>query len=126
MQVFFKEVTFLFIGCENVTSLGMENETILDSQVSASSKKAWQNSPPLARLNLQPTTPLQTGWVAKEDDQSPWLQVDFMAYAKVTAIITQGDESNSYFVETFTVSYSNNNEDFQPYDEIGIVKVNRK
>jgi hypothetical protein len=103
----------------------MENGTILNSQVSASSENAWQSSAPLARLNLQPVSPLLSGWLPNTADQSPWLQVDFLAYAKITAILTQGDDDTK-FVRTFTVSYGNNNEDFQPYREFGSLKVSRK
>ena len=123
VKVHFQQEPF-FSGCTNIKPLGMENGTILNSQVSASSKNAWQSSAPLARLNLQPMSPLLSGWVPNTGDPSPWLQVDFLSYAKVTAILTQGDDSN--FVRTFTVSYSNNNEDFQLYKEFGLVKVNQK
>ena len=101
----------------------MENGFILDSQVSASSIHTWSNSPPLARLNLQPASPLGS-WVALSSDSYPWLQVDFLTYAKISGIITQGQADTSSFVATFTVSYGNNGKDFQNYEEFESVKVN--
>jgi hypothetical protein len=105
----------------------MENGTILHSQVTASSTDNYKTSPPLARLNLQETSTHEGGWLAGGNDLHPWLQVDFLEYAKVTAIITQGRQtSTANFVHEFTMSYGNNNEDFQQYEEFGIVKVNKK
>jgi hypothetical protein len=105
----------------------MENGTILRSQVTASSTANYKSSPPLARLNLQETPTHEGGWFAGGEDLHPWLQVDFLEYAKVTAVITQGRQmSTANFVHEFTVSYGNNNEDFQQYAEFGIVKVNKK
>ena len=100
----------------------MENRAIVDSQISASSVHAWSTSPTLARLNLQLPSPLGS-WVASSSDSSPWLQVDFLTHAKVIAIITQGQADTPSFVGTFTVSYGNNNEDFQQYEEFESVRV---
>ena len=100
----------------------MENGVITDSQVSASSTQTWSNSPPLARLNLEPVSPLGS-WVALSSDSSPWLQVDFLTHAKISGIITQGQTDTSSFVATFTVSFGNNNEDFENYKEFESVKV---
>jgi hypothetical protein len=106
----------------------MENGAILHSQVTASSTTNFRNSPPLARLNLQKTSTYEGGWLAAGNDLHQWLQVDFLQYAKVTAIITQGlQTTTANFVHKFTVSYGNNyNENFQQYEEFGIVKVNKK
>jgi hypothetical protein len=106
----------------------MENGAILHSQVTASSTANFRNSPPLARLNLQKTSTYEGGWLAAGNDLHQWLQVDFLQYAKVTAIITQGlQTTTANFVHKFTVSYGNNyNENFQQYEEFGIVKVNKK
>ena len=100
----------------------MENGAILDSQVSASSTHTWSNFPTLARLNLQPASPLGS-WVASSTDSYPWLQVDFFTHAKISGIITQGQADTSSFVATFTVSFGNNNKDFQKYEEFRRVKV---
>ena len=105
----------------------MENGAILHSQVTASSTASYKNSPPLARLKLQETSTHEGGWLAGGNDLYPWLQVDFLQYAKVAAIITQGlQTTTANFVHKFTVSYGNNKENFQQYEEFGIVKVNKK
>ncbi|XP_028408770.1 uncharacterized protein LOC114531336 isoform X2 [Dendronephthya gigantea] len=109
-------------GCANVTRLGMENETILDSQIDASSLNDMGNPAAQARLNLQPASPLLGCWIALSSDLKPWLKVDFLAYAKITGIETQGRPDSASFVEKFTLSYGNNNDDFVEYKEMGIVK----
>ena len=101
----------------------MENETIRDSQIDASSLNAVGNPAPQARLNLQPASPLLGSWIALAADNTPWLKVDFLAYAKITSIETQGRPDSASFVDKFTLSYSNNNDDFIQYKEMGIVKV---
>uniref|UniRef100_A0A8C2YB16 ferroxidase n=1 Tax=Coturnix japonica TaxID=93934 RepID=A0A8C2YB16_COTJA len=100
------------IGCDlNSCSmpLGMENKGIPDQRISASSYSSnifssW--SPSQARLNLQGRT---NAW-RPEVSNSPneWLQVDFEATKKVTAIITQGAKAvfTHMFVKEFAVSSS--------------------
>ena len=101
----------------------MEDGNITDSQISASSRNTWSCSPPLARLNLQSASPLVGGWTASSSDSHPWLQVDFLTHTKVTGIATQGLSSSAAFVDKFTISYSNNNQDFEQYEEFGSIKV---
>ena len=122
-MVVFPSIPSYLIGCANVIRLGMENETIRDSQIDASSLNAVGNPAPQARLNLQSASPLLGSWIALAGEQKPWLKVDFLAYAKITSIETQGRPDSASFVDKFTLSYSNNNDNFTPYKEMGIVKV---
>ena len=79
-------------------ALGMEDRMILDSQLTASSQYSISVASN-ARLNLETlrenidenTTKIVRygGWIAAEDDNQPWFQVDFIANATISAIITQ-------------------------------------
>lgn len=99
------------IGCDlNSCSmpLGMESKGIPDQRISASSYSSnifssW--SPSQARLNLQGRT---NAWRPETNSPSEWLQVDFEATKKVTAIITQGAKAvfTHMFVKEFAVSSS--------------------
>ncbi|XP_071613796.1 coagulation factor VIII isoform X7 [Heliangelus exortis] len=107
------------IGCDlNSCSmpLGMENRSIPDQRISASSYStnvifSW--SPSQARLNLQGRT---NAWRPKSDSPSEWLQVDFEVTKKVTAIITQGAKAvfTHMFVKEFAVSSSQNGIHWSP------------
>uniref|UniRef100_A0A803YP35 ferroxidase n=1 Tax=Meleagris gallopavo TaxID=9103 RepID=A0A803YP35_MELGA len=114
------------IGCDlNSCSmaLGMESKGIPDQRISASSYSSnifssW--SPSQARLNLQGRSNAWRPEVAHE-----WLQVDFEATKKVTAIITQGAKSvfTHMFVKEFAVSSSQDGVHWSPVLHDGKEKV---
>ncbi|XP_062440368.1 coagulation factor VIII [Rhea pennata] len=121
------------IGCDlNSCSmpLGMENGRIPDQRISASSYStnvlsSW--SPSKARLNQQGRT---NAWRPKTNSPSEWLQVDFEATKKLTAIITQGAKAvfTNMFVGEFAVSSSQNGVHWSPVLQDGkekIFKANR-
>ncbi|NXU57660.1 FA8 factor, partial [Turnix velox] len=116
------------IGCDlNSCSmpLGMENRTIPDQRISASSYSSnvfssW--SPSHARLNLQGRT---NAWRPQSNSPHEWLQVDFEATKKVTAIITQGAKAffTHMFVTEFAVSSSQNGVHWSPVLQDGKEKI---
>uniref|UniRef100_A0A669PRN5 ferroxidase n=1 Tax=Phasianus colchicus TaxID=9054 RepID=A0A669PRN5_PHACC len=122
------------IGCDlNSCSmpLGMESKGIPDQRISASSYSSnifssW--SPSQARLNLQGRT---NAWRPEvSNNPNEWLQVDFEATKKVTAIITQGAKSvfTHMFVKEFAVSSSQDGVHWSPVLHDGkekIFKANR-
>ncbi|CAB4028312.1 Hypothetical predicted protein, partial [Paramuricea clavata] len=112
-----------FIGCYIDTilresiPLGMENGLILDSQLSASSEKYYYISGAASgRLNSE-TVPNERhgGWIAADDDSAPWLQVDFISNATITAIITQGLDTGGNYVKEYTVMFNNSETGMQDY-----------
>ena len=97
--------------------LGMENGLILDSQLSASSEKYYYISGAASgRLNSE-TVPNERhgGWIAADDDSAPWLQVDFIINATITAIITQGLDTGGNYVKEYTVTFNNSKTGMQNY-----------
>ncbi|XP_077198129.1 coagulation factor V [Paroedura picta] len=110
------------LGCEIEgcsMPLGLENGSIKDMQVTASSyKKNWLRSwePSLARLNRKGRT---NAWQPKSNDNNQWLQIDLLEPKKITAIITQGAKSlaTEMYVKTFSIHYGDNGSTWKPYSD---------
>ena len=100
----------------------MEDKTILDSQITASSENDYQSAAQFARLHVQKTSFTTGSWFGL-DEEEPWLQVDFVKYTKITAIETQGSAGKPKYTKTYTVFYSNDEENFRAYEEFGVKKV---
>ena len=105
-------------------ALGMQDGTIADGQISASSERRLDFGPENARLNFGGTRMRVGAWVARKRDRDQWLQVDFGNVTIVTGIDTQGRASSSCgechdFVKNYTVSYSQENATFHQYKENG-------
>ncbi|XP_031574102.1 EGF-like repeat and discoidin I-like domain-containing protein 3 [Actinia tenebrosa] len=105
-------------GCEN--PLGMEDRTILDSQITASS--TYYNNHPFfapsaARLNNQHVDSVTIGaWTAGGSQRGEYIQVDLGRVKMVTKIATQGRPRHSHeWVTEYSVSYSNNTMDWKNY-----------
>ena len=101
----------------------MENQTITDAQITASSYDGLVHAPSHARLNFQEIKNKAAGaWAARESDVSPWLQVDLGArYAKLTRVATQGRNSFNYpqWVTKYKLQYRDNGKEFQFFREPG-------
>ena len=108
-------------------SLGMENNEILDSQITASTDYGHKSAARFARLNLKVKLGVHHGcWIREENDINPWLQVDFVKYAKIIAIEMQGRPDVNRWIKTYTVSYSRDEQNFQVYEEFGVQKVGKR
>ncbi|XP_019391865.1 PREDICTED: coagulation factor VIII isoform X2 [Crocodylus porosus] len=116
------------IGC-NLNScsmpLGMEDKSISNQQISASSysDKIFSIWPPSqARLNLQGRT---NAWRPKVNSPNEWLQVDFKKIKKVTGIVTQGSKAifTNMFVKEFAVSSSQDGTHWSPVLQDGKEKI---
>jgi len=101
----------------------MENRTITDAQITASSEADSLHAASHARLNFQEIPDKAAGaWAAHASDDNPWLQVDLGAqYTKVTRVATQGRNSLKYFqwVTKYKLQYRDKKEEFQLYREPG-------
>lgn len=112
-------ISFIETVCNK--PLGMENETITDTQLSASSE--WfhsevSHSPPQGRLNYKGRDNLAGAWSPDRTDNNPWLQVDFGNCTIVTAIATQGRNGWGYWwVTKYQLNYSDNGVAFKFYME---------
>ena len=102
--------------------LGMQDGTISDGQISASSERSLYFGPENARLNFGGTSMRVGAWVARKRDRNQWLQVDFGNETIVTGIDTQGRKFCGEchdFVKNYTVSYSQDSATFHQYKENG-------
>ena len=82
----------------------MEDRTIADSQITASSYFEEYYEPWQARLHNT------RSWSTKtQNPSSPWIQVLFLNIVVITGIQTQGGGNmNKYWVETLYVEYEDN------------------
>ena len=104
----------------------MEDGSIDDGQLTASSYAHWTTKAVYGRLN-QPggTWGSGGGWVPSSPDSSEWIQVDLLNHVKITGVSSQGRDHPIYhdYTKTFKVSTSNDGENFVEYKESAIVKV---
>ncbi|XP_028411638.1 EGF-like repeat and discoidin I-like domain-containing protein 3 [Dendronephthya gigantea] len=103
-------------------ALGMENGDITDKQITASSEWKTDHGAANGRLNFTPRDGRTGAWSSGRNDVNQWLQVDFQRSALVTGISTQGRNGLNQFVKSYTVSSSQDGENFQHFLENGTFK----
>ncbi|XP_071959441.1 uncharacterized protein [Antedon mediterranea] len=104
-----------------VHRLGIEDGTILDEQLMASSEFSGQYSAKYGRLN---SVSGSGAWSSGVLDNNQWLQVDLGSLTKVTGVITQGRPTFSQWVTFFSILYSFDGSTFiEILDESDNVKV---
>ena len=88
--------------------LGMEDESIADHQIHASSylsEKGNNHEPWRGRLNNS-----NGYWSALITDDYPWIQVEFSSAVIITAIQTQGAGSTEEYVEELMIYTGDSND----------------
>ena len=104
--------------------LGMEDSKIADEAITTSSVLDESHGPSRSRLNTKPEGEQMGAWAAKDNDENQWLQVDLGKTVEVTRVGTQGSgDSAEHRVTSYTLSVSQDGEDFQLYKENGEEKV---
>ena len=98
----------------------MESGKIPDSRIKASSEWNSVHGASNARLNLAKNS---GSWSSRYNNQNQWLQVDFKYRATITDILTQGRGRYNQWVQSYTVSYSNDGQNFKRYQRSGQDKV---
>ena len=101
----------------------MENGLISAFQLTASSTQHPSAGAKNSWLNLNTNGNKHGGWIAAENDDRPWLQVDFLTNITVTRIDTQGSSSSKGRVTSYAVSFSSDGISFQEFKEDNKVKV---
>ena len=95
------------LACDN--GLGMEDGSILDNQITASSEWNANHGPSNARLNRPATPPTTGAWSAKTNNRNQWIQADLGGLKWVSGVVTQGrNGAYSQWVTRFNVQYSEN------------------
>ena len=99
---------FVLLVTECAAPLGMENGTIQDSDITASSAFSGITGPEKARLHMKTGGGYRAGWEANTRDVRQWIEINLKKVMKVTKIATQGgyyDYYNYYWVTSFSLSY---------------------
>ena len=92
----------------------MENGTILDEKITASSEI---NTAKNGRLNSG------SSWCAGTSDSNPYLQIDLQTLHIICAVSTQGNSQANEWVKTFTLQSSIDGSSWPNYEEDGVLKV---
>ncbi|XP_028407274.1 uncharacterized protein LOC114529904, partial [Dendronephthya gigantea] len=120
-------IEFLGCSCDSTwrhsDALGIENLSILDSQLTASSSQYYNATASNARLNLKTTLSSYGAWIAAKNDNNPWLQVDFITNVTITAIATQGLDGGQHWVKEYSIGFGPDNVLFTNYEENGKTKI---
>ena len=96
-----------------MASLGLENNELPDSSITASSRYSDTYRASHGRLYQQGS------WLAKINGVEQWFQVDFVNRTKVTGVAIQGSAYWLTWVTKFKLAYSYDGEFFSDYREDG-------
>ena len=100
---------FVLLVTDCAAPLGMENGTIQDSEINASSAYNVNFGPQKARLHMKEKKGdggYRAGWRPKTDDKRQWIEINLKKVMKITKIATQGGYDNGYtWVKSFSLSY---------------------
>lgn len=85
----------------------MEDRSILDSQIFASSSRDFIISGAAnARLNsTNNSNAVSGGWIPAEDDPAPWLLIDFVSNVTINEIAIQLLQNGSSYVTEYMLDY---------------------
>ena len=103
--------------------LGMQNDKLPNSALSASSQYNGYTGPENARLHFYAESGRKGAWVAQKQDHNQWLQVDFGVETMITRIATQGRQDANQWVKEYTLRYSTDGSYFRHYQPFGYTKV---
>ena len=99
----------------------MENGTISDSEITASSVQSGSTPAKNGRLN----NTLGSSWCAATSDSNPYLQIDLRTLHIICAVSTQGNSQADQWVKTYTIELSKDglSSSWTDYKEEGQVRV---
>lgn len=101
--------------------LGMENGTMSDGQISASSEFSSNDAAIHGRLRYKPEHPKAGAWAADLPlDHNQWLQIDLRSrQTKVTRVATQGRFDYHQWVTNYKLQYGNDEDSLHYFKEQG-------
>ncbi|XP_011680197.1 lactadherin-like [Strongylocentrotus purpuratus] len=104
--------TLNLCGTQRGIPVGLESGKVPDSDITVSSE--WD--PNWSKLNARLNSPL--AWAPAENDEDPWLQIEFNSTFVITAIMTQGRANLDQWVTSYTVSSSMDGASWTDYQDI--------
>lgn len=106
-------------------AVGMESGSIPNDAIKASSELDEKHSASKARLGIKPEDEQFGAWVPLESDENQWLQMDLGKIVEITKVSTQGGcDGADHRVTSYVLSFGEDQENFQEYQEQGETKVN--
>lgn len=98
----------------------MENGTISDGQISASSQLNADYAAIQGRLNFKAKGRKAGAWSARFNNVYQWLQIDLIGQnTRITRVATQGRNDLNQWVTRYKLEYSNDGVNFQYHREQG-------
>ena len=98
----------------------MEDGSISDGQISASSQLDSSHAAIQGRLHFKATAGKAGSWSARSNDVRQWLQIDLGSrHTEVTRVATQGRNYSPQWVAKYKLQYSNDEVNFQYYTDQG-------
>ena len=104
-------------------ALGMKDRLILDSQIYVSSSKDDVTSG-VTNARLSSTNVLNSGWIPAQNDNDPWLMVDFISNVTISEISTQSSENGTSYVSSYSLAFKDGRGSLYHYQVNGRLKVN--
>ena len=107
-------------------SLGMEDGSISDGQITASSSKSDRDRsfrPAYGRLNNKPSGAMGGAWCAGTSDMSQYLQIDLNKEMTLSGVATQGQIDAPNWVAKYSIQHSTDGRNWKDYKEFGYSKV---
>ena len=99
---------FVLLVTECAAPLGMENGTIQDSDITASSANSGITGPEKARLHMEERMSdghYIAGWRANTTDDREWIEINLKQVMKITKIATQGGYYYDYYDDYYYYYY---------------------
>ena len=98
----------------------MEDGSISDGQISASSQLDSSHASIHGRLHFEATASKAGSWSARNNDVNQWLQIDLQSrHTEITRVATQGRNDSPQWVSKYKLQYSNDGVNFQYYRDQG-------
>ncbi|XP_031564451.1 EGF-like repeat and discoidin I-like domain-containing protein 3 [Actinia tenebrosa] len=117
-QTFAGKECELNLSCNASSALGMEDGTIPDQQLTASTTYDGRYLPAYGRLNFKANVSYNSGsWAPKTLDFNQWFQVDLGSVAKVTGVATQGNPIYATWITSYGLQYSVDNSHYEDYEK---------
>lgn len=98
----------------------MEDGSISDNQISASSQLDSSHAAINGRLHSKATAVKAGSWSARSNNVNQWLQIDLGSrHTEVTRVATQGRSDSPQWVAKYKLQYGNDGVNFQYYRDEG-------
>lgn len=108
---------FCVLACKN--ALGMDDRSIADSQITASSSKT-NYDPSNGRLNHIKTASKGGSWCAGTSDRLQYLQIDLGKKMTISGIATQGSGETQDWVQKYKIQKSVDGRVFDEHTMFGL------